>query len=362
MNSLQKEKMRNNYWLLLVIVFVVVVVVRENDAIKFIPRSTVFSGLQTISSNPLYFGFAYNEYSDERGGFIKIRETATYEDHVQLKIIRSDPEQMYFKISLSDSSLHSQYTLNITCVPVNEGSFAYRIEGDMINDDGFGGSLISLYLYIGVTDGFIQQQNSTSSVYMIQGKSRDTGSFRLINLDSGVSDYNYYGVNTTTPFSASTSLLPMLQKGVSEDGNPACCYPFNHEQLLPNIINNGSNQAIVQKVLQAPFRWTVAFESENYPVTRDFNFDMQLHKSNAEFEAKFDVRFPLKLISVPSLYAIANEDEWKEFGRQLLSSLLYGLSYFEGDAQMKDPSTDTIWTVKDRKLLTFIPAKVSVLI
>ena len=60
------------------------------------------------SRNPLYFGFVYNEYSDQRGGFIHLRERAAYADRVAYKIPRAD--------GLRFGRVFMQDTLDVRCV------------------------------------------------------------------------------------------------------------------------------------------------------------------------------------------------------------------------------------------------------
>jgi mannosyl-oligosaccharide glucosidase len=322
----------------------------------------VYSGVQTMDSSPLYFGLAYNEYNDQRSGFIHIREAARYSDGLNMKILRADAD-LFFQLSLKDS-LNTEFVINVTCVRVSNGSFVFQVSGEMIDDEGFGPSLTSVYFYIGLSEGsFYRPASNTSQLLLMSGITEGTGNFSLKTIAKYSSEmevpYYYYGANTTTPFYATDTLLSILKSGVDEKDSPACCSPLNHNQLLPNACNNNSpNLMIVQKVLKTPFQWTVGFETGNDRISNDFNFIDARMKAIERFEKKFDQSFPLNsLNSCPELLYLAPEQQWREFGLQLLASLLYGLSYFEGDALAKDPISGYTWTLKNRKLLTLIPAK-----
>lgn len=163
------------------------------------------------------------------------------------------------------------------------------------------------------------------------------------------------GNYTKKPYLASEIVYPILRQGSPNPSSPGCCYPQNHDVLLPNeIYGERQNIIVVQKILKTPFRWDVLFERIDNPVQEPVNFDQVYSKYNLEFEKKFDQSFAVtNFIKGGDL----DIDEYKEFARQVLSSLLYGLSYFEGNAFAQDPNTGRVWELKDRKLLTFIPSK-----
>lgn len=93
--------------------------------------------------------------------------------------------------------------------------------------------------------------------------------------------------------------------------------------LLRNLNNYEGNLHLVQKVYEGACEFDVTFNEESSPPTEKITFkniDSRISAVAAKFDKTFDSRFALKL---------ATEAE-KNMGKELLSGLLGGLSYFYG--------------------------------
>ncbi|EFC46681.1 hypothetical protein NAEGRDRAFT_57460 [Naegleria gruberi] len=354
-----------------------------------LPRPKMYSGIQTKDSDPLYFGIAWNEYDNQQWN-IKVRENVYTED-IQfncLKVERADP-LTFSKVIVVDQYL-TNVRLNITTVKyggVKNNAFAVKITGESMYDPRKKEKVddhIAVYLYTGVTKGEVYDMKTDSNGQLVlQGVDDSSyGSFRMrtssvkgANTEKTKWRYDnalesFYFVNETDrPYYAKQIITDTISSGVGNDynNNPACCQNGgNHFNLLPNKkMSQKSNIGIIQKVLKTPFEWVITFDNPNANPLTDLEsspayIDHLYEKYKQEFEQKFDDRFPVtNFINTNTQKASAQD--YREFGMQVVSSLMFGLSYFEGSGyfkNMSDPANPII-VMKNRKLLSLIPNKQS---
>ncbi|KAG2392088.1 hypothetical protein C9374_013573 [Naegleria lovaniensis] len=366
-----------------------------------LPRPKMYSGIQTKDSKPLYFGVAWNEYDNQQWGF-KIRENV-YLDDIRfntLKVERADPLS-FSKVIVVDQYL-TYVRLNITTVKytgTKNNAFAVKITGESVYDPRRKEKVddhISVYFYVGVSEGQVNdvKKDQNSGQFVLTGyDSSSYGSFRLKTSSIKAGNMNpnswkydnamdsFYFVNyTERPYYATSTIEPIISGGYGNDytNNPSCCQATgNHFNLLPNVkVAPSSNIGIIQKVLKTPFEWIVTFDNPNANPLSDVEsspgyIDHLYEKYQQQFETDFNDKFPvLNFLKSPvplssssktsSSLEISKED-YREFAMQVLSSLIYGLSYFEGTGfykNMSDPSQPVI-VMQNRKLLSLIPNKQS---
>ena len=364
-------------------------ITKENMALPqdhMLPRPKMYSGIQTKDAKPLYFGIAWNEYDNEQWGY-RVRENV-YLDDIRfntLKVERADP--LYFsKVVIVDQYL-TYIRLNITTVKypgTKNNAFAVKITGESVYDPRRLKKVddhIAVYMYTGVTEGEVNdvKTDQNGQLILTGNDASSYGSFRLktssvkaANQDKWKYDNamtSYYLVNQTDrPYYASSIIEPIISGGYGNDytNNPSCCQATgNHWSLLPNKkFASKSNIGIIQKVLKTPFEWVVTFDNPNANPLSDVEtspeyIDQLYENYKQDFEKNFDVKFPV--LNFLKSTKLASQDEYREFGMQVLSSLMFGLSYFEGSGfykNMSDPNTPII-TMTNRKLLSLIPNKQS---
>ncbi|KAL9647109.1 hypothetical protein ABK040_004827 [Willaertia magna] len=346
-----------------------------------LPRPKLYSGLQTKTKNPLYFGTMWNQYEDEQGYFIRLRETLDYNSiEVNTKVERADP-LTFSKVVVTDN-YHMNTQLNFTWVkyPNQLNNFALRITGESLYDVKLKekrDSRVAVYFYIGLADGIVNDPIlDKNGELVLTGKDNFYGGFTMStsylnakNLDHKVgfeSAQNtfYFSNQTNQPYYASAQVVDMLQSGVSNKNSPACCLgTSNHRQLLPNMKfgqNGRNNLIVIQKILETPFDWLVVFENTENPLNQEqksLQHVEQIYNSYKEqFEKKFDETYSIGNFARENNL---NEMKYREFALQTFSSLINGLSYFEGTGFMKNMSNPTqpVIVLQDRKLLSLIPCK-----
>eukprot|EP01156_Anaeramoeba_ignava_P006003 Anaeramoba_ignava/a347498_44.p1 GENE.a347498_44~~a347498_44.p1 ORF type:complete len:708 (-),score=205.83 a347498_44:24-1832(-) len=149
---------------------------------------------------------------------------------------------------------------------------------------------------------------------------------------------SYYAVRNDEPYLATdiiTSQFNHYGGGIFQLPNKT-----DYSKGVPNF-------AIIHKVFQTPFEWIVYFDSEDDPIPSSFVFDEQFIQQQLAFDSKFDSIFGSQIINATH----------NQFGKQVLSHLLGGLSYFYGTRYIYDPYENKTFEFYDNELYSCIPNK-----
>lgn len=128
-----------------------------------------------------------------------------------------------------------------------------------------------------------------------------------------------------------TLLQESIQNLVDEFGDHIKEVPPLQGLVVRNLQNYEGNLHFVQKIYQGECEFDVIYNEARSPPTEKITFEnLQSRISRAldAFDTKFAQKYPLNKVSAPE----------KEFGKELLSGLLGGLSYHYGD-QLVDRET-----------------------
>ncbi|EGG23802.1 glycoside hydrolase family 63 protein [Cavenderia fasciculata] len=261
-----------------------------------------------------------------------------------------------------------------TTKPVPMTSLFYYIQDESMTDqkDGKG-------LTYSQTDGVSKGEKD---VY-IDGSHPELGRYTmtLSNLDAtntpkssmfldtqpSVQDWRYYGQSETSDnrwdiptvmFDESTKehIQSYYSKWLSSEKKQQTVFV----PTLPNIVEKNSNLLVVQRVLTAPFNVEISFTchgekelsqaklKETFTKISRTNFDEIWDQHNRKFETKYELKFPVNKFVT---------DEYRKFGKIVLSNMFGGIGFWSGNIQYRDPITNKIQIAPDSTLFGTTPSR-----
>ncbi|KAJ6239068.1 mannosyl-oligosaccharide glucosidase [Anaeramoeba flamelloides] len=327
--------MKISSFLFLSIFLVLVVFSESHDRDFLLPRPPIYSGIMTKTEFTLRFGFAYHEHLHERKGrFLMIREVCSYDDRVDFRSTEGDG------LNFGVTSIQDDWFMDVTITEewvkpeTSNGSVALRITGVSNNKDEE--AYVSVYTYVSIS-GDQSTQTLTCDSKTISGHSNDYGDFELVVKSQNQEPIalSYLGLNSSHPYEVSSTISENMGR-------------YKHAWQLPNKTLGAvsdTNVGIIEKVFQTPFTLTVYLQSPSDPIPESFDCDDQKEKYKDDFDQKFATKFP----------NVAPENT--DFAKNVLNTLLNGLSYFSGERIIKYPN-GTVQTFENSELFSFIPNKV----
>lgn len=122
-----------------------------------------------------------------------------------------------------------------------------------------------------------------------------------------------------------TLLVESVQR-LTEDGSDLKDYPSSQALILRDMQGFNGNLHFVQKIFEGKSEFSVLFKSSQTPRNEQITFeniDSKIQKALKAFDSKFEEKFKLE--------KPFNTKKYNEFGKEIMSGLLGGLSYFYGD-------------------------------